>query len=166
MDWPTLCVRVLLLLTCFRCGRAGCSEIVNMTLSIKEHSNGHGGCSASNTTSSHLLCSNLQSALDLLANSSLSECWDASIVLRVGKNVIEKAVYLSTYSLLLIGSGPASTIVCENFDCEVTAGQHSIYFNRSHSVRIANLSSEGCPCPFRYDRVVHVSVRASSFRFA
>ena len=166
MDCPVLCVRVLLLFTCLRCARADCSEVFNVTLSIKEHSNDHGGCSASNANSCHLLCSDFQSALDLLANSSLSECWDASIVLRLGQNVIEKPVYLSTYSLLLIGSGPASTIVCDKFECESTAGQHSIYFNRSHSVRIANLSSEGCPCPFRFDRVVNVSVRGSSFRFA
>ena len=166
MDCPALCVKVLFLLTCLRCGRAGCSEIVNVTLSIKEHSSDHGACSPSNANSNHLLCPDFQSALDLLANSSLSKCWDASIVLRLGQNVIENQVYLSTYSLVLIGSGPATTIVCEKFECESTAGQHSIYFNRSHSVRIANLSSEGCPCPFRFDRVMNVSVRGSSFRFA
>ena len=169
MDCPApLCVRVLLLLTCLRCARAGCSEseIVNVTLSIKEHSNGHGGCSSWNTNSNHQLCSDLQSALDLLANNFLSECWDARIVLSLGQNVVKKPVHLSTYSLLLIGSGPASTIVCQKFECESTAGQHSLYFNRSHSVRLENLSSEGCPCPFRFDRVVNVSVRGSSFRFA
>ena len=150
-----------------RFAASDCVEIVSKILFIEEaDSSSHGGCSPSSTNSSHRLCSDFQSALDLLANSSLSECWDASIVLRLGQNVIEKPVYLSTYSLLLIGSGPASTIVCEKFECESTAGQHSIYFNRSHSVRIEALSSESCPCPFRFDSVVNVSVQASTFRFA
>ena len=165
MDYLAQCLRILFLLACLRCARSSCFEIVNVILSIEEDSGSHrGGCSASDANSSHLVCSDLQSALDLLANNSSSECWDASVILRAGKNVLESPVYLSTYSLLLTGSGPGSTIVCKSFQCESTAGNHSIYFNRSRSVRIVNLSSERCPCPFRYDRVVNVSIQASSFR--
>ena len=172
MGCPAQCVRLLFFLSCLRCARASCSEIVNVTLSIKEDSNIHGGCLASDTNTSQLVCPDLQSALKLLANNSSSECWDASIVLRTGQNVLEEPVNLSTYALLLTGSGPGSIIVCSKsmmkVACNSMAGhvKHSIYFNRSRSVRIANLSLKDCPCPFRYDRVVNVSVQASSFRFA
>ena len=156
---------MLLLSVCYRCAGSSCFEIVNVMLSIEESSNSNRGCFGWNTNSSHLVCSDLQSALHVLADNSSSECWNASVVLRPGRNVLESPVSLSTYSLLLTGSGQgSSTIVCEPFECESTAGQHSIYFNRSHSVRIESLSAKHCPCPFRYDRVVNVSVEASSFR--
>ena len=166
MHCSAQCLRLLLLLTCLRCARSGCFEIVSVILSIEEDSTSHSGCSASDANISHIVCSDLQSALDLLATNSSSNCWDASVVLLAGQNVLESPVYLSTYSLLLTGSGPGSTIVCRPFECETTAGQHSIYFNHSRWVRIMNLSSEHCPCPFRFDSVVNVSVQRSSFGLA
>ena len=107
------------------------------------------GC-ANTTTTGLYQCSDLQTALQFIVDTTDTECRVFYVQLEAGVHVIREPI--STPSSVHITSSSKAeeqTIITCEYNASEVDGLHSIYFNQSNSVTISDVTMDGCPLPLR-----------------
>ena len=119
-----------------------------------------------NSTSINCTFNSLQNGLNFAASLS-GPCNVVNVQLAPGEHIISHPVLLwSSVSINSLSHNIYdTTIKCVFQQSQVPDSiQHSLYFNQSTSVEIADISVESCALPFRVDSVMKVRIENVVFR--